>query len=145
MPDFFYGKPASRDDFPPDTDEKKQRMGAFFQGPASVPDTIAKVPGIVEEINRTCPGIQKWASLGMCWGGKIVSLSSRSGTPFAAAAEVHPAMVDPNDGKDITIPLCMLASGDENPEDVKNFEKNLTVECHVDIYKDQVHGWMAAR
>ena len=145
MPDFFYGKPAARSDFPPDTEEKKKRMGDFFAGPASPPDTAAKVPGILKEIEKQCSGINQWGVLGMCWGGKIVSLTSQSGTPFAAAAEVHPAMVDPNDAKGITIPICMLASGDEKPEDVQAFKENLSVKCHVDTYSDQLHGWMAAR
>jgi dienelactone hydrolase len=39
----------------------------------------------------------------------------------------------------------MLASGDEPEEDVKKFEANLTGEKHVEIFKDQIHGWMAAR
>ena len=72
-------------------------------------------------------------------------MTSTSGTPFSAVAEVHPAMVDPNDAKGITIPLCMLASGDENPDDIKAFKENLKVKCFIDTYSDQVHGWMAAR
>lgn len=76
---------------------------------------------------------------------QIVSLTSQSGTPFSASAEVHPAMVDPNDAKGFKVPVCMLASGDENPEDVENFKKSLSVENHVETFGDQVHGWMAAR
>ena len=81
-----------------------------------------------------------------CWGGKVVSLTtSTTNTPFKAAAEVHPAMVDPSEATKIKIPLCMLASGDESAEDVKKFEENLKGDKHVEIFKDQVHGWMAAR
>lgn len=54
-------------------------------------------------------------------------------------------MVDPEEAKGIKIPLCMLASGDENPEDVEKFKDNLSVDKHVETFKDQVHGWMAAR
>lgn len=75
----------------------------------------------------------------------MVSLTSQSGTPFAAGAEVHPAMVDANDAKGITIPLCMLASGDESAEDVKAFKENLKTANHVETFGDQVHGWMSAR
>jgi dienelactone hydrolase len=81
-----------------------------------------------------------------CWGGKIVSLTtSKSDTPFKAGAECHPAMVDPSEALDIKIPLCMLASKDEPAEDVKKFEANLKGEKHVEIFGDQIHGWMAAR
>lgn len=145
MPDFFFGKPAKPEWYPPDTDEKKKRMGEFFAGPASPPDTAAKIPDVIQEINKQCPGITKWGSLGMCWGGKIVSLTSTSGTLFSASAEVHPAMVDPNDAKGITVPLCLLASKDENPDDVKKFKENLVVNNFVETYDDQLHGWMAAR
>ena len=54
-------------------------------------------------------------------------------------------MVDPNDAKGIKIPVCMLASKDEDPEAVKGFEDALTVSKHVERFDDQVHGWMAAR
>jgi len=84
--------------------------------------------------------------VGFCWGGKIVSLTtSTTSTPFKAGAECHPAMVDPSDATNIKIPLCMLASGDEPAEDVKKFEANLNGEKHVEIFADQIHGWMAAR
>ncbi|KAI4271330.1 MAG: hypothetical protein LQ337_006093 [Flavoplaca oasis] len=145
MPDFFYGKPIHPSVFPPDNEEKKKILGDFFAGPASPPDTAKKVPELVKKLGDKYTGVKKWASLGMCWGGKIVSLTSQSGTPFSAAAEVHPAMVDPNDAKGFKIPVCMLASGDEKAEDVENFKKNLGVENHVETFGDQVHGWMAAR
>ena len=54
-------------------------------------------------------------------------------------------MVDPADAKGIKVPLCMLASKDEDPEAVKKFEAELTVKSHVETFGDQVHGWMAAR
>jgi len=39
----------------------------------------------------------------------------------------------------------MLASGEDPEADVKAFEEKLEVPHHVEIFKDQVHGWMAAR
>lgn len=58
---------------------------------------------------------------------------------------MHPAFVDPEDAAKVTIPMCLLASNGESAEDVKAFEKALTVENHVEIFADQGHGWMAAR
>lgn len=143
-------------------------MGAFFQGPAAPPKTASRIPNVVKLIAEKTEGsIQTWGALGMCWGGKvgvshagawtkrggltvligvqIVSLVSQQGTPFKVVAEVHPAMVDPNDAKGITVPICMLASKDEDPDAVKGFEKELKVKSHVETFPDQVHGWMAAR
>jgi dienelactone hydrolase len=84
--------------------------------------------------------------VGYCWGGKVVSMvNSTADTQFRAAAECHPAMIDPADATKIKIPLCMLASKDENPEEVKQFAANLTGPKHVETFGDQIHGWMAAR
>lgn len=57
-------------------------------------------------------------------------------------------MVDPADAKGIKIPLCMLASGDEDANAVKAFGENLPTSGeakHIETFGDQVHGWMAAR
>ncbi len=166
MPDFFHGKPLPRSDYPPDTEEKKKNVAAFFGGPAAPPKNVEKVLEMVKAIGEKHSGIKKWGSLGMCWGGKvssffpqpppirklaadntsqIVSLTAQANTPFSAVAEVHPAMVDANDAKGIKVPLCMLASKDEDPEAVKKFGEALTVKSHIETFDDQVHGWMAAR
>lgn len=50
-------------------------------------------------------------------------------------------MVDPADAEKIKIPLCMLASGDEDAEDVKKFEAGLKGEKYVETFGDQIHGW----
>lgn len=71
MPDFFLGKPLPKSVFPPDTDEKKKQMGDFFAGPANPPETAKKVPELVKKLGQEYSGIQKWGSLGMCWGGKV--------------------------------------------------------------------------
>lgn len=71
MPDFFLGKPLPLSVFPPDTDEKKKQMGDFFAGPANPPDNAEKVPELVKKLGQKYTGIQKWGSLGMCWGGKV--------------------------------------------------------------------------
>jgi len=146
IPDFFEGKPADISWYPPDNEDKKKKLGEFFSGVAAPPKNAAKVPDLVKAIGEKYSGIKSWGILGYCWGGKIVSLTtSDSSTIFSAAAECHPAMVDPKDAEKIKIPLCMLASGDESAEDVKKFEENLTTDKHVETFSDQIHGWMAAR
>jgi len=71
LPDFFYGKPLPHSSFPPDTPEKQKQVGDFFAGPANPGETAEKVPELVKEIEKQRGGIQKWGSLGMCWGGKV--------------------------------------------------------------------------
>ncbi|PMD35396.1 dienelactone hydrolase family protein-like protein [Hyaloscypha variabilis F] len=146
MPDWLEGNPADISWYPPDTEEKGKLLGNFFQTVGAPPKTAARVPGAVKEIEAKYSSIKTWAVVGFCWGGKIVSLNvSKSDTPFKAAAECHPAMIDPSEALEIKIPLAMLASGDEPAEDVKKFEANLKGEKHVEIFSDQIHGWMAAR
>ena len=140
MPDVFRGKPAPLGIFPPDTPAKAKELGEFFQGPAAPPKVIPLVPKFVEELTEHSKGtIKKWGAVGYCWGGKIVSLTSQANTAFAAVAECHPAMVDPEDGKGISVPIAMLASGDEDQEALKGFEKNLGVKSHVETFADQLH------
>jgi len=145
MPDFFEGNPADISWYPPDTAEKGQKLGAFFQGPAAPPKTLGRIPKVLEAIKSKNPGLQSFGIVGYCWGGKIVNLSSQEGTPFKAAAAVHPAMVDPNDGPKVTIPIAVLPSKDEDKTAVGEYEKNLKVDHVVEWFPDQVHGWMAAR
>ncbi|MCJ1311232.1 hypothetical protein MMC25_004903 [Agyrium rufum] len=146
MPDFFHGNPADHSWYPPDTPEKGEKLGNFFKTAAAPPANAAKIGPILKMIKEKSGGtITKIGGLGMCWGGKIISLTSGADTGFSAVAEVHPAMVDANDAKAITVPICMLASGHENADDVKAFKEALKVPNHVETFQDQVHGWMAAR
>ena len=132
--------------YPPDNEEKGKALGNFFQTTGAPPKAAAKVPGLVKAMQSQYPTIKTWGVVGYCWGGKIVSLTtSTESTPFSAGAECHPAMVDPSEATKIKIPICMLASKDEPAEDVKKFEANLKGEKHVEIFGDQIHGWMAAR
>jgi len=141
MPDFFEGSPADISWYPPDTKEKGEKLGNFFSTTGAPPKTAAKVPTLIQEFTKANPSIKTWGIVGFCWGGKIVSLTSGDGTPFKAAAECHPAMVDPSEAENIKIPLAMLASKDESAEDIKKFENNLTAAKHVEIFGDQIHGW----
>lgn len=72
VPDFFFGKPADQSWYPPDTKEKGEKLGAFFQGPGAPPKTAEKIPKIVKEITEKTGGdITTWGALGLCWGGKV--------------------------------------------------------------------------
>ncbi|QBZ66251.1 hypothetical protein PoMZ_13224 [Pyricularia oryzae] len=147
MPDWFKGNPCPIEWYPPNTEEKQQKVGNWFKdwNPA---ETAAKVPDYVKAVQEKNPGIKSWGIIGFCWGGKIVCLTTSSdNNPFAAGASIHPAMVDAADAKNIKVPLIMLASKDEAAKDVSAFEESLpsSVPKHIETFGDQVHGWMAAR
>ncbi|CAG8102064.1 unnamed protein product [Penicillium nalgiovense] len=148
MPDFFEGSPADISWYPPTTQEHKEKLGNFFSTKAAPPRTLSKIPNVVAEGNKLAPGgnFQSWSILGYCWGGKIATLSSGADNKlFKAVAQCHPAMVDPNDAEVVNIPMVFLASKDETPKDVKDFEANLKVPKYVETFPTQIHGWMAAR
>jgi dienelactone hydrolase len=54
-------------------------------------------------------------------------------------------MVDPKEAEGIKVPLIMLASKEDPEDKVKEFEAKLKGVKHVEIFRDQIHGWMAAR
>jgi len=145
MPDFFEGEPADISWYPPDNEEKGKKLGEFFQTKAVPDKTLSKIPGVLKDAEKSSSSIDKWAIVGYCWGGKIVSLSSGKDTPFSAAASLHPAMISGEDAEKITIPFIMLPSKDEPKDDVEKFEKSLKVKKHVETFDTQIHGWMAAR
>ncbi|KAL2149861.1 hypothetical protein VTH82DRAFT_7537 [Thermothelomyces myriococcoides] len=145
IPDWFKGEPCPIEWYPPNTPEKQKNLGVFFgkNPPQGVADAL---PGFVDTLKTQHPEIKSWAIVGYCWGGKVVSLiTSSDKNPFSIAAECHPAMVDPKEAETIKVPLALLASKEEPEDKVKQFEANLKGPKHVETFKDQIHGWMAAR
>ena len=65
------GKPADIAWYPPTDDEKKQKLGQFFQTTAAPPKTVARVPDTVKSIAAEYKGIETWGIVGFCWGGKV--------------------------------------------------------------------------
>lgn len=147
IPDFFDGTSADPAWFSPNaTSEDQAKLGAFFQGTAAPPRSLARIPAIVGEVTRE-KLVDEWGILGLCWGGKVATISAaeESGFKWKAAAQVHPAMLDAEDAKKIKIPFALLPSGDEKKEDCDQFGANLTGEKVLETFADMPHGWMGAR
>lgn len=150
IPDFFKGEPADISWYPPTDDEKKQKLGKFFETKAAPPATLSKIPDVVADANKLSPsssGFTAWGILGYCWGGKVANLQAgaEGAGGFKAAAQCHPAMVDPKDATKVTVPMALLASKDEDPDAVKGYQDNLKGAKLVETFPTQIHGWMAAR
>lgn len=145
VPDFFEGNPADISWYPPDTDEKGQKLGKWFET-AAPPKHLPKVPGLIKAARERNPNIKSWGIIGYCWGGKMTSLiAGRDDTAFKAAVQTSPAMVDGGDAEKVKIPMMMLASKDEPKEDVQKYDAGLKVAKHVETFDDQLHGFMSAR
>ena len=73
-----------------------------------------------------------------------MSLGTTEGTPFDVAAEVHPSALSPSDAPKITVPIVVLASGDEDVKIVKAFGEALKVPNFIDFYPEAPHVslWM---
>ncbi|KAF2430405.1 hypothetical protein EJ08DRAFT_679211 [Tothia fuscella] len=165
IPGFLEGVTADPAWFPPDSAEKRAAMGKYFgpSGPAGAAGMIKKLENVVEALKGE--GMEKFAVVGYCWGAKvsflklqvaflqmliyrirqIVSLTTIAETAFSAAAEVHPSALAVEDASKIIVPLCILASKDEDTQVVKKFGEALKVPSFIDTYSEAPHGWMTSR
>ncbi|RDW84859.1 alpha hydrolase-6 [Coleophoma cylindrospora] len=144
MPDLFDGAPAQLSWFAPGSEDGQAKLGKFIKSMAAPPLHLERIAKVMEEITAS-KGVTEWGAVGMCWGGKVVTLGSGAGTKWKAAAQCHPAMLDPKEAEDISIPYATLASKDEDKDTVVAFGKASKAETIVEIFEDQIHGWMAAR
>lgn len=144
MPDFLGENLADPAWFPPETAEQQTAVANYFgpRGPAQAEKMRNQLTQVLETLNGK---FTKYAIMGYCWGAKIAVLSSFSGSPFNVAIQVHPSGLDAEDAPKITIPMCMLASKDEDNEIVQKFDDLLDVPKLVDTYPSAPHGWMTSR
>lgn len=64
MPDAFDGEPLPIDLFPPDNEEKQQKVGAFF-GKNSPPSFVPKALSFVKAASAKYPNIKEWGVVGV--------------------------------------------------------------------------------
>lgn len=145
MPDFLKGNPAKIEWFPPDTDEKKAESQTWMGENLSPDKHLSLFEELYDAAAKQFTSVTGWGVMGYCWGGKMVSLIAARDKPIKAGVQSSPAMIDPSDGEKAKIPMMILASKDESVEAVKKFEEALSVTKQVEIFDDQVHGWMSAR
>lgn len=142
MPDFLAGNLADPAWFPPDTAEKRSKMGAYFgpSGPANAQKMVGALLAVREEMGSGRYGnFDKFAVMGYCWGAKIAVLTSMEGSKFDVAVQVHPSGLDAGDAPKVTVPMCMLASQDEDAGVVKAFDEALSVKKFTDTYANAPH------
>lgn len=96
IPDFFKGSPLAAENFPPDTEEKKETIQKFFVEKANFTENKEVLLNVVKEAKENFPSVGSWGAYGLCWGGKLVAMTSAEGTSFKASGQVHPAYVYPS-------------------------------------------------
>ncbi|KAL4802651.1 hypothetical protein BDV18DRAFT_163616 [Aspergillus unguis] len=148
IPDFFDGDGLDPKCVPPDTDEKMKTLMGFVQTKAPFEKTAEGIPDLVQAYKGAFPAVEKWAAYGLCWGGKVLALSSGEGTPWNVTAQVHPGRMDSADAQTLTIPHAVLASKDEPIEAIQAYDEIIKAKQlggFVETYRDMWHGWMGAR
>ena len=75
MPDFFEENCANIEWYPPDTEEKQKKLGAWFEV-AAPPKHLPKIASIIAECEKTNPNIKSWGMIGYCWG-KFSGMTSK--------------------------------------------------------------------
>ncbi|KAK0524200.1 hypothetical protein OC834_003692 [Tilletia horrida] len=149
LPDYFHGKPIPQEAYPPKTKEHEELIQNFFGGIAAPPKNKEILVNFAKELKKR--GATSVGAYGFCWGGKVSILAGGEGTPFSAVAQVHPAMLSADDASALKVPVGNYPSGDEAQDDIDAFQKavegNSGVASQSDFkhYKDQHHGWAAAR
>lgn len=116
MPDWFGDSPADLANYPPVTPEQHAYITAFMTGPAAPADTLSQIPAYFAAVRAANPQITSWGIVGYCWGAKIASLLANPESGFAAAAMLHPSLMDAADAKGVQVPLVLLPSMDEDPK-----------------------------
>jgi dienelactone hydrolase len=90
MPDFLDGYYAKKEwffDSTPEGAEAKQKLIAH----ANIGRHSESLLKYVEAAKQAYPSVVSWGALGMCWGGKIVAITSGKDTPFKVTGSAHPA------------------------------------------------------
>ena len=129
MLDFFGDHPQDMANFPPKTPKQSKAIMEFMTGPGAPDKTLPLIGSMLEEFQNKNPDIETWTIMGTCWGGKIAATMSRSGAPFKAAARCHPSLLDVKDAKQVTIPMLVLPSMDEDYA-VSNFLSTQSSAAH---------------
>ncbi|KAH7400065.1 hypothetical protein BKA64DRAFT_473931 [Cadophora sp. MPI-SDFR-AT-0126] len=147
VPDFLEGDYAKGEWFTNTTPENEKLKGELFGRAMAFGPKIKLVAKFVECIKVKWT-VEKLGALGLCWGGKVVALTSGAETPFQVSGQVHPGRLDVEDIKKIKIAHIILASKDEDAAEVAKCKDELEGKSGtgvVETYAEMNHGWMGAR
>uniref|UniRef100_A0A060T2G8 ARAD1A08250p n=1 Tax=Blastobotrys adeninivorans TaxID=409370 RepID=A0A060T2G8_BLAAD len=131
--------------FPPDSKEKYDKIIEFVTTKANPVKRAQEVLEFVGAAKKAYPNVTAWGVLGLCWGGKLAVMLSGQDTPFAASAQTHPAQLDPEDAKKLTVPHICLPSKDEPKEAIEEYKKILGQNDYIEVFDTMHHGFMGAR
>ncbi|CAE6363749.1 unnamed protein product [Rhizoctonia solani] len=146
-PDFFDGQPWDSNNFPPKTDESKQKLQEFFGGIANVTERVKNVGELADQLRAD--GAKFVGTVGFCWGGKVVTVAAGTGKTDAAVS-IHPAFLDVKDAENLKVPIGLFPSKDEPLDEYEKIIKSISTKPFASknaykVYSNMHHGWAAAR
>ncbi|KAH7340511.1 alpha/beta-hydrolase [Rhizoctonia solani] len=146
-PDFFDGKPWDNNDFPPKTDESKQKLQEFFGGVAKVEERVKNVGELADQLRAD--GAKFVGAIGFCWGAKVVTVAASTGK-IDGVASIHPAFLDVKDAENLKVPIGLFPSKDEPLDEYEKIIKTISTKPFASknaykVYSNMHHGWAAAR
>lgn len=146
VPDFFAEKGAwPTADFPP-KDGFEGAAWSEFQGRLTNFPKHHEVLVAAKEVLVKL-GAEKVGAIGMCWGGKVM-MTSTSKSILDAFVAPHPSFYDENDGKDVTIPVLVMPSKDEDEKVMAAVTANLqagNAKSGQKRFDALNHGFLGAR
>ncbi|KAF7887256.1 uncharacterized protein EAF02_003903 [Botrytis sinoallii] len=146
VPDLFDGKKAQAEWFKDPSEEARVAKAAFMEFISAIDRWEKLVGEVVADCGKKWDGVNAWACLGLCWGGKVAAATSRKGTPWTVSGQVHPSRLTKEDAERITIPHIVLASNGEDAKAVQEYKDVLEAgNGVVETYSTMHHGWMGAR
>ncbi|PCG93921.1 Hypothetical protein PENO1_060710 [Penicillium occitanis (nom. inval.)] len=134
VPDWFDGTVANKAWVPPVTDEQTAKLGNFIKTKAAPELVVPRVLKFAEGLKQqqpTLPNIRSLGIFGFCWG---------------VAVQTSPSRADPEEAANISVPMALLLSKDEDLPTMRKFYDNLpTSDKFMERFEGQIHGWMSGR
>lgn len=151
VPDWFDGTVADKAWVPPVTDEQAAKLGNFVKTKAAPELVVPRVLKFAEGLKQqqpALPNVQNLGIFGFCWGGKLASIACQksSDSIFSVAVQTSPSRADPEEAANISVPMALLLSKDEDLPTMQKFYDNLpTSDKFMERFEGQIHGWMSGR
>lgn len=138
---------------PPVTDEQTAKLGNFIKTKAAPELVVPRVLKFTEALKQNqqqpvLPNLQSFGIFGFCWGGKLASIACQrsSDSIFSVAVQTSPSRADPEEAANISVPMALLLSKDEDLPTMQKFYDNLpTSDKFMERFDSQIHGWMSGR
>ncbi|RXK40717.1 hypothetical protein M231_01969 [Tremella mesenterica] len=127
------------------SEDKIKVRETFDKGSGNLSQHAAEMPSYINLLRAK--GYTRVGAAGFCWGGNLVVQVPE----FDVIAMIHPGrQVNAKAAERLNVPTCLLPSQNDPEELMEGFHavmktKPFGEKCILKWYKDQIHGFCAAR